>query len=134
MAIEHVMTCHSVTRLGLIALPSTSGRIFKYRHVLILGWKKTAKVNKKLTSSFLLKWRNLRRKLFNYWLRLTVKTACLVHTCMNGTNDFRKAEKAWKMMIAQAVPAQLLPMTTLNTARYDSKRLKDGCLSSSWGS
>jgi len=55
MAIEHVMTCHSVTRLGLIALPSTSGRIFKYRHVLILGWKKTAKVNKKLTSSFLLK-------------------------------------------------------------------------------
>ena len=39
MAIEHVLTCHSVTRLSSIALLSTSGRIFKYRHVLLLSWK-----------------------------------------------------------------------------------------------
>ena len=38
-AIEHVLTCHSVTRLSSIALHSTSGRIFKYRRVLILGRK-----------------------------------------------------------------------------------------------
>jgi hypothetical protein len=34
MAIEHVLTCHSVTRLSSIASLSTSGRIFKYRRVL----------------------------------------------------------------------------------------------------
>ena len=39
MAIEHVLTCHSVTRLSLIALLSISGRIFKYTRVLILGQK-----------------------------------------------------------------------------------------------
>jgi len=39
MATEHVLTCHSVTRLSLIALHSTSRRIFKYRRVLILGRK-----------------------------------------------------------------------------------------------
>jgi hypothetical protein len=38
-AIEHVLACHSVTRLSSIALLSTSGRIFKYRLVLILGRK-----------------------------------------------------------------------------------------------
>jgi hypothetical protein len=54
---------------------------------------RTAKVNNELTSSFLLNWRNSRRKLFNYWLRLTVKIACLVLACLNGTNIFRKAEK-----------------------------------------
>ena len=77
-----------------------------------VGKCRNAKVNNELTC-FLLNWRNPRQKLFNYWLRLTVKIACLVHACLNGTNDFRKAEKAWKMMIAQAVHAQPLPMTTL---------------------
>ena len=38
-AIEHVLTCHSVTRLSSIALLNTSGRIFKYRRVLFLGRK-----------------------------------------------------------------------------------------------
>ena len=38
MAVEYVLTCHSVTRLNLIALLSTSGRIFKYKRV-ILGWR-----------------------------------------------------------------------------------------------
>ena len=38
-AIEYVLTCHNVTRLSSIALLSTSGRIFKYRRVLILGRK-----------------------------------------------------------------------------------------------
>jgi hypothetical protein len=39
MAIEHALTCHSVPRLSLIALLSTSGHIFKYRLVLNLGQK-----------------------------------------------------------------------------------------------
>jgi hypothetical protein len=39
MAIEHVLTCHSVTRLSVIALLSTSGHIFKYRRVFTLGQK-----------------------------------------------------------------------------------------------
>jgi len=39
MAIEHVLTSHSVTRLSLIVLLSSSGCIFKHRCVLILGWK-----------------------------------------------------------------------------------------------
>jgi len=39
MAIEHVLTCHTVTRPSSIALLSTSGRIFKFRLVLILGRK-----------------------------------------------------------------------------------------------
>jgi len=87
VAIEHVLTCHSVTSLSLIALLSTSGRIFIHRHVLILSRKiSDCKVNNELTSSFLLNWRNLWQKLFNYWLRLTVKIACLVHRCLNGTN------------------------------------------------
>jgi len=38
-AIEHVLSCHSVTRLSPIALLSTSGHIFKYRRILILGRK-----------------------------------------------------------------------------------------------
>ena len=40
MAIEHVLMCHTVTRLSSVALLSTSGRIiFKYRRVLILSQK-----------------------------------------------------------------------------------------------
>jgi hypothetical protein len=42
-----------------------------------------------------------------------VKIAYLVHAFLSGTNDFRNAEKALKMMIAQAGHAQLLTMTTL---------------------
>ena len=38
-AIEYVLTYHGVMRLGSITLLSTTGRIFKYRCVLILGRK-----------------------------------------------------------------------------------------------
>jgi hypothetical protein len=38
-AIEHVLTCHSVTWLSSVALLSTSGRMFKYGCVLNLGRK-----------------------------------------------------------------------------------------------
>ena len=54
-AIEHVLTCRSVTRLSSIALLSTSGRIFKYMRVLILGAKMSdCKTEQRVTSSFLL--------------------------------------------------------------------------------
>jgi len=56
MAIEHVLTCHSVTRLSLIALLSTSRRILKYRCVLILGWKMSdCKSEQRVNIKFLVK-------------------------------------------------------------------------------
>jgi len=114
-------TCSDLSqcyRLSAIALISTSGRIFKYRRVLILGRKMLDfKLNKELTSSFLLNWRNQRRKRFNYWLNLGVKIACLVHACLNSTNDFWKSEKAWKMMIAQDVHAQFYRWQHWKSAR-----------------
>lgn len=49
MAIEHVPACHTVTRLSSIPLLSTSGRILKYRRVLIgrkmSDWKSEKPVN-----------------------------------------------------------------------------------------
>ena len=49
-----------------------------------VGKCRIAKVNE-LISSFLLNQRNPLQKLFNYWLRLTVKIACLMHACLNDT-------------------------------------------------
>jgi len=83
-AIGHVLTCHNVTRLSAIALFSTSGRIFKYRRVLINCRKVSDfKLNNELTPSFVLNWRNQGRKRYNYWLKIGVKIACLVHACLN---------------------------------------------------
>ena len=125
-AVEHVLTCHSVTRPSAIALLSTSGRIFKYSRVLILGRKMSdCKVNNELKTSFLLNGRIQGRKRFNYWLKLGVKIACLVHACLNSKNGSRKAEKVWKMMIGQAVHAQLYRWQHWKRATCD---LKDGRL------
>ena len=99
-----------------------------------VGKCRSANVNNELRSSFLLKWRNPLRKNFNYWLRFTLKIVCLVQACRNCTTDFRKADKSWKLKIAQAVDAQLLQMTTWKCARCDSERPKVGCSSSSWRS
>jgi len=55
MAIEHVLTCHSVTRLSSIAFFSTSGYIFKYRRVLILGWKMLDYRSEQVNIKFLVK-------------------------------------------------------------------------------
>ena len=55
MATEHVLTCHSVTRLSSIALLSTSGRIFKYRRVLILGQKMSDCKSERVNIKFLVK-------------------------------------------------------------------------------
>jgi hypothetical protein len=53
-AIEHVLTCHSVTRLSSIALLRTS--IFKYRHVLNFGRKiSDYKSEQRLNTKFLVK-------------------------------------------------------------------------------
>ena len=53
MAIEHVLTCHSVTRLNSITLLSTSGRIFKCRRVLILRWKMSDCKSERVNIKFL---------------------------------------------------------------------------------
>jgi len=55
-ATEHVLTWHSVTRLSSIALFSTSGRIFKYRRVFVLGRKKSdCKSEQRVNIKFLVK-------------------------------------------------------------------------------
>jgi hypothetical protein len=94
MVIECVLTCHSVSRLSSIALLNTSGCIFKYRHVLILGWKMLDCKSERVNIKFLVKLKKSATELSSYGLRLMVKIACLVHACLSGTNDFRKAEKA----------------------------------------
>jgi hypothetical protein len=55
MAIEHILTCHSVTRLSLITLLSTSGCIFKHRRVLILSWKMLDCKSERVYIKFLVK-------------------------------------------------------------------------------
>jgi hypothetical protein len=55
-AIEHVLTCHIVTRLSSIASLSTSGRIFRYRRVLTLGRKMSdCKSEQRVNIKFLIK-------------------------------------------------------------------------------
>jgi len=54
-AIERVLTCHSVTRLSSITLHSTSGHIFKYRRVLILGQKMSDCKSERVNIKFLVK-------------------------------------------------------------------------------
>jgi len=55
MTIEHVLTCHSVTRPSSIALLSTSGCIFKHRHVYILGQKIDCKSERRVNIKFVVK-------------------------------------------------------------------------------
>jgi len=55
-ALEHVLICHSVTKLSSIALLSTSGCIFKHRRVLILGRKMSdCKSEQRVNIKFLVK-------------------------------------------------------------------------------
>ena len=67
-----------------------------------VGKCQTAKVNKELTPSILLNWRNPRRKLINYWLRLTVKiyVSC-THVRMAQTifGRQRKLRRKFKEML-----------------------------------
>jgi hypothetical protein len=69
-AIEHVLTCHSVTRLSWIAVLSASGRIFKHRRVLILGRKMSDCKSERVNIEFLVKMKKPRRKLFSYETRV----------------------------------------------------------------
>jgi len=54
-AVEHVPTCHSVTRLTLITLLITSGHIFKYRPVHILGQNMSDCKSERVNIKFLVK-------------------------------------------------------------------------------
>jgi len=56
MVTEHVLSCHSVTRLSLIALVNKSGRIFEHRRVLTLGRKMSdCKSEQRVNINFLVK-------------------------------------------------------------------------------
>jgi hypothetical protein len=109
MVYELEVRTHSVTSSILFALLSSSGRMFCYRCVVALGQK----VSNELTSSFLSSLRNLQWKLLNYWLRLKVKSVCLIHMFLTGTNNFWKARKMWKMTTAQVIHIHQLPLTAL---------------------
>jgi len=63
-AIEHVLTCHSVTRLSSIALLSTSECTFKYRCVLILGQKMSDCKSEHVNIKFLVKLKKTATKTF----------------------------------------------------------------------
>jgi len=93
MAIEHVPTCHRVTKLSSITLLRTSGRIFKYRCVLILGRKMSDCKSEQLNIKFLVKLKKFGMETSQLLTGLTVKITCLMHVCLNDANDFRKAEK-----------------------------------------
>jgi hypothetical protein len=62
--IERVLTCHSVKRLSSIASLSTSGRIFKYRRVLILGRKMSDCKSERVNIKFLVKMKKSATKTF----------------------------------------------------------------------
>jgi len=67
-AIEHVLTCHSVTRLSLIALLSTSGHVFKYRRIFILGQKMSnCKSEQRANIKFLVKLKKSATETFQLW-------------------------------------------------------------------
>ena len=65
MAIEHVLTCHSITRLSSIVLLSTSGCILKYRHVLILGCKMSDCKSERVNIKFLVKLKKSAMEMFS---------------------------------------------------------------------
>ena len=65
MAIEHVLTCHSITSLSSIALLSTCVRILKCRRVFILGRKMSdCKSEQRVNIKFLVKLKKSATKTF----------------------------------------------------------------------
>jgi len=113
----HLEVCtHSGTSFILFTLVSSSGHVFCADVLLcsvgecLIQW-----ISNELTSSLPSNWRNSWWTLFSYWLRLMVKTACLVHVFSNGTDDFWKARKLWKTMTAQVIRAHQTSPTTTKT-------------------
>ena len=94
MAIEHVLNCHSVRSLSSIASLSKSGRVFKYRRVLILGRKMSGCKREQFNIKFLVKLKKPAIESFQLLTEAYGEDECLVLACLNGTNDFRKEEKA----------------------------------------
>jgi len=66
--IEHALTCYSVTKLSLIALLSTGGRIFKHRRVSFHGRKMLdCKGEQRVNSRFLVKLKKSATETFQLW-------------------------------------------------------------------
>ena len=92
---EHVLTCYSVTRLSSAALLSTSGRVFKYRRVLILGRKMSeCKSDQGVNINFLVKLKKSATENFQLLTEAYGEDCVSRARMLNGTNGFRKAEKA----------------------------------------
>lgn len=64
MIIEHVLTCHSKTRLNLIASLSTSECAFRYRCFLSLGQKMLCKGEQRINIKFLVKLKKSKMETF----------------------------------------------------------------------
>ena len=114
-AIEHVLTCHGVTRLSLIALLSTSGRIFKHTRVFILGRKMSdCKSEQRVNIKFLVKLKKSAMETFQ------LLTEAYGEDCMSRARVFEwykrfsEGRESLKDDDRPGRPhAQLLPMTTL---------------------
>jgi len=63
-----------------------------------------------------------------------VKIACLVHACLNGTNDFRRQRKLERWWSPRPSMHSCYWWQHWKSARCDSKSLRVGCLGSSWES
>ena len=92
-AIEHVLTCHSVT-FSVRSLYSTSGRIFKYRRVLILSRKMSdCKSEQRVNIKFLVKLKKFMTETFQL-LTETYSEDCVSCARMfEWHKQFSKAEK-----------------------------------------
>jgi hypothetical protein len=98
-ATEHILTCHSVRRLSSIALFSTSGRIFKYRRVLILGRSMSDCKSERVNITFLVQLKKSATETFQL-LNEAYGEDCMSHArVFEWYKRFRKSEKAWKTMI-----------------------------------
>ena len=113
-AVEHVLTCHSVTRLSLITLLSTSGLIFKHRLVLVLGQKMSGCKSEQVNIKFLVK---LKKSMMETFQLLTEAYGedCMSRACMfEWHKRFSEGRESLKDDDRPGRPhAQLLPMTTL---------------------
>ena len=69
-------------------------RIFKYRRVLILGRKMSDCKSERVNITFLIKLKKSAIETFQLLTEAYGEVSCLVQAFLNGTNDFRKAEKA----------------------------------------
>jgi len=114
MAIEHVLRCHSVTRLSLIALLSTSGRIFKHRRVPIVGRKMSDCKSERVNIRFLVKLKKSATETFQLLAEAYGEDCMSRARVFEWHKRFSEGRESMKDDDRPGHPhTQLLPMTAL---------------------